>query len=357
MKKEKKYAKHILINIILISSFTITSAQWNGTDPVWTNSYLGIGSSSVTSPLTISKPTNHLVPTVEIINTSSNPGCEGCINIGQKISVLDNQGTFKRNIGLWINANNATNNYAAIFENGNVGIGVTDPANKLEVLYGVTSLGWSAIAQFGLASSGMWHNSAHQVVIGGPSILGYTGLIIYSDSNTGAGQISFADGRGNPDSWRGFVQYDHSIDALTFGTNSTEKVRISSLGNVGIGTSNPSYKLDVNGIIHAKEVKVDMNFPADYVFNSDYNLPSLSDVENFIKSNGHLPEVPSASEIQEKGLCMGDMQNKLLQKVEELTLYTIQQEKINKNQSKIIEELKQLLFLQAKEIELLKTNL
>lgn len=79
--------------------------------------------------------------------------------------------------------------------------------------------------------------------------------------------------------------------------------------------------------IHCSEVTVDVNIPADYVFKSDYKLMSLKEVEQFVKTNSHLPEIPSANEIKEKGFNVGEMQNKLLQKVEELTLYIIEQDK------------------------------
>lgn len=110
-------------------------------------------------------------------------------------------------------------------------------------------------------------------------------------------------------------------------------------GNIGIGTTTPDQMLTVNGTIHAKEVLVDMDILADYVFNSDYSLMPLHKVEAFVKTNKHLPEIPSAAEVKEKGLSMGEMQNKLLQKIEELTLYVIELQKTNEKQSAKIEEL------------------
>jgi hypothetical protein len=98
-------------------------------------------------------------------------------------------------------------------------------------------------------------------------------------------------------------------------------------GKIGIGTVNPQNALDVNGTIHAKEVKVDLNGWADFVFEKNYNLPSLAEVNQFIEDNGHLPNIPSAQEVKENGVNLAEMQAKLLQKVEELTLYSIQQQK------------------------------
>lgn len=98
-------------------------------------------------------------------------------------------------------------------------------------------------------------------------------------------------------------------------------------GNVGIGTTNPGqWKLAVNGNIRAKEIKVESGW-ADFVFYDDYRLPSLNEVENHIKRHGHLKDIPSAQEVEEQGVFLGEMNAKLLQKIEELTLYTIQQDK------------------------------
>jgi hypothetical protein len=110
-------------------------------------------------------------------------------------------------------------------------------------------------------------------------------------------------------------------------------------GNVGIGTTNPDQKLTVNGKIHAQEVIVDLNVPADYVFAKDYTLMPLQKVEQYVQQNSHLPEIPSAAEVKQQGLSIGEMQNKLLQKVEELTLYAIQQNKKIEAMEKRIKEL------------------
>ncbi|WP_010182382.1 hypothetical protein [Aquimarina agarilytica] len=98
-------------------------------------------------------------------------------------------------------------------------------------------------------------------------------------------------------------------------------------GKVGIGTRNPQNKLSVNGTIWAKEVKVSLTDAADWVFEADYKLQPLAEVEAFIKRNKHLPEMPSADEFRANDMKVSEMTNKLLQKIEELTLYTIEQEK------------------------------
>jgi hypothetical protein len=115
-----------------------------------------------------------------------------------------------------------------------------------------------------------------------------------------------------------------------------ERFRISENGNVGIGTTNPTEKLAVNGKIRAKEVIVESSGWSDYVFADDYKLQSLADVEAQIKTNKHLPGVPSAQEVAEKGVSVGDMQAVLLAKIEELTLHVINQQKqLNAQQTEI----------------------
>ena len=102
---------------------------------------------------------------------------------------------------------------------------------------------------------------------------------------------------------------------------------IKPSGNVGIGTTKPDSELSVNGKIHTKEVKVNLVGWSDFVFYDDYKLPTLTEVETHIKENGHLKDIPSAKEVAKNGILLGEMDSKLLQKIEELTLYTIQQEK------------------------------
>ncbi|WP_437921168.1 hypothetical protein [Sphingobacterium sp. LRF_L2] len=94
-------------------------------------------------------------------------------------------------------------------------------------------------------------------------------------------------------------------------------------GNVGIGTTTPAEKLAVNGNIRAKEIKVEATNWPDYVFSPDYALKPIGEVRDFIVENGHLPEVPKASEVEENGLSVGEMNKLLMKKIEELTLYII----------------------------------
>ena len=126
-----------------------------------------------------------------------------------------------------------------------------------------------------------------------------------------------------------------------------DRMIISNSGDIGVGTMAPDAKLAVNGTIHSKEIKVDLlNWP-DYVFANDYQLPSLKETEEHIKKKGHLPGIPSANEVKSNGLLLGEMNAKLLQKIEEMTLIMIQ---LNKK----VEQQAETLKMQQKQIDKLR---
>ncbi len=154
-------------------------------------------------------------------------------------------------------------------------------------------------------------------------------------STSGGFMFKMDDNKNGISNIEGFNIYDRN-------NKSVFTVKESN-GNIGIGTTTPDAKLAVNGTIHSKEVKVDLVGWPDYVFTNDYQLPTLQEVENHIKQKGHLQNIPSAKEVEKNGIKLGEMNKKLLEKVEELTLYTIQQEKKLEKQEKDIEELKALV--------------
>ena len=132
--------------------------------------------------------------------------------------------------------------------------------------------------------------------------------------------------------WKGSSMDNTDAGGLVLGpwSNTATGMRIGSNGNVGIGTNKTAgtdYKLYVELGIRTRKIKVDQTTWADYVFETDYDLPTLNEVEQFIQNNKHLPGVASAKEVREKGLDLGENQAVLLKKIEELTLYVIQLQK------------------------------
>jgi hypothetical protein len=140
---------------------------------------------------------------------------------------------------------------------------------------------------------------------------------------------------------------EHSGNDFTFGYENyagtfIERMRIKGTGQVCIGTTSPAagYMLSVRGKLIAEEMRVQVNAAwPDYVFNNQYKLMPIEKVEAFVKTHSHLPNIPSAATVKKQGIAVGEMQNKLMEKVEELTLYMI---KANKEIKALQEEVKAL---------------
>jgi len=150
---------------------------------------------------------------------------------------------------------------------------------------------------------------------------------------------------------------DGNTSSFLVNNASAEVFRILDNGNIGIGISAPQSKLGVNGTITAKKVKVTQSGWPDYVFDKDYALPSLQQVEQYINRFHHLPGIESEQEVKKNGVDLGDNQANLLRKVEELTLYVIQQNKELeqlKSENKVLAAQQAALEKQQKEIDALK---
>jgi len=178
--------------------------------------------------------------------------------------------------------------------NGQLGIGTTAPIGKLHIEHDGTDLNpHIRIHATGLYSRINWSTN--------------------TNANTWVAQSYLESVTAADNYWR-----------LEYG--GLPRLHVAGNGNIGIGTSTPDNKLDVLGVIRANEVIVETGW-ADYVFQDDYKLKPLSEVEAFIKENKHLPSVPSAAKIQDKGAHVAELMTKMMEKIEELTLYSIEQKK------------------------------
>lgn len=216
---------------------------------------------------------------------------------------------------------------------------------KLMLIAGFFSL--SLMAQHNYDSQSVIYSNNGKVGIGTSTPLGkleINGIALETvgDNDTFASLLF----RGS-DNWKGLVwtdqygnarkglRYDQLNGNLVFSdftsaSHMNDRMVLSANGDIGIGTSSPDATLTVKGDIHTQEVRVDLNgaVAPDFVFEADYALRTLAETEKYIRENKHLPEIPSAAEMEEKGVALKAMNLKLLQKIEELTLYTIEQQKL-----------------------------
>ncbi len=176
--------------------------------------------------------------------------------------------------------------------------------------------------------------------------------------NTNSSNWAFLRLKGSGSNLWDIAQYGDN-DYLEFRPkgSSSNRFIFKQNGSMGIGsTETGSHKLAVEGSIGAREIKVEASGWSDFVFENEYNLRTLEEVEQHINENGHLPEIPSEAEVTENGINLGEMNAKLLQKIEELTLYMIHMNKQLKSQSEKVEKLEQENFELKEEISTLKSN-
>lgn len=164
-----------------------------------------------------------------------------------------------------------------------------------------------------------------------------------------AGAITFVNSDGNGFGTVGYKANSSVGDFLfssaggsgniTFSTAGADRMTLTAAGYVGIGTASPQGLLSVNGDIYAKRIKVTSSGWADYVFDSSYQLRSVEALDRFIQLNKHLPELPAAAEVAANGVDLGENHVALLKKIEELTLYIIDQHKCaDLQQQQLLEE-------------------
>ncbi len=207
---------------------------------------------------------------------------------------------------------------------GNVGIGIPSPSAKLHVV-GTTNF------------------NGGTYIVGDPLTytagVGIDGGALRVDNPIG-GFAGFGGPRLYLDEDQIQVIYSPAIFFPPNSVPSPSSLLLNPLGgNVGIGTSNPTYKLSVNGTIRSKELIVETGW-ADFVFDRSYRLRPLAEVEQFIKTHHHLPDMAPAGEISQQGMPIAETTTRMMQKIEELTLYLIAQQKQLTAQQRQIRQLK-----------------
>ena len=319
----------VLVLIFFLLSPFVLKAQWEGSTTTDGNTYrqgdVGIGITSPDYPLDIAS-TNYTVARFQRLGT----GGGITIQYQNALGFAWNIGVGAQNaFGIYKNDNSFGSQFI-ISDNGNIGLGTSTPEAKLHVNtnnYGVRS-------QYGIL-----------VLEGNDAALD----IISSSGATWGSAINLIEGNGtsNQDLWSIARQTTNgsgnSSLRINFGVNNhhinNTIATFNANGNIGFGTTSPDYRLDVNGTIRAKEVKVETGW-SDFVFDAGYYLRPLYEVESFIQENGHLPDIPSEEEVTKNGISLGEMDSKLLQKIEELTLYVIELKKENDAHADELQELK-----------------
>ncbi len=246
---------------------------------------------------------------------------------------------FSTNEDTYIRGGKVNSNVFLNDNGGNVGVRNTNPQATIDVSRGNAGGGTAMFRGTNRTSHFSYSIDEHTYIRGGK----LNSNVFLNDNGGNVGirntspiatlDVSRGNAGGGTAMFRGTNRISHfsySTDEHTYirGGKSNSSVFLNDNGgNVGIGTTNTrGYKLAVNGKIRAKEIVVEASPWPDFVFKSNYNLLPLKEVAKHIKTKGHLPNIPTENEVHQNGISLGTMNAKLLQKIEELTLYTIQQE-------------------------------
>jgi hypothetical protein len=311
--------RQILISLILLSSVLTMNAQtWSGSTPgdiYYSQGNVGIGAVPI-SKLHIKHSSAYYNPGRLILENSNSTSVYNIINSNNNLFVGYNSNS---------SVNYPQSDYLSrlfISSNGDIGIGTIEPTATLDIKGSV-----NLNNQYSASSD--YLNPGYYVYRYGTTAYGMK--LQYTEGKYGT--MIFG-----PNQSDRFIGFGKVADELK-DSKMREFMRVDlNTGNLLIGKTtqqNSIYKLDVNGSIRANEIKVNLN-GADFVFEKDYKLMPLSELEKFVKEQKHLPEVAPAKEMEKNGTELGNLNSKLLQKMEEMTLYIIgQNKKIEALQEKI----------------------
>ena len=348
-------------NFLVVRGYNVTNSTYTTRFLIDPNGRTGVNVASPVAQLDVQPYTSSVNPLLLHSNTgtsifavlnTSNVG----INITTPVAQLDVQPYTSTVNPLLLHDNTGTSIFTVI-NAGNVGIGVANPAASSSTL-AIKAQGTNPTYVDLFETSTSVANNAMLRFIGSTGNLRHvitedaSGNLLIDAGYTGGGAANKVKIDGAEDitgnlavtgtaTVTGATTLSSTL-AVTGATTLSSTLAVTGLatftGNVQIGTVKPTLSayvnstsgesnLSVNGWIVSKKVIVETSNWADKVFANDYNLTNLADLEHYIKANNHLPEIPSECEVMEKGVDVGEMNRLLLQKVEELTLYVIAQQK------------------------------